>query len=214
VRWHIVARLARFSLAAAMPRQVGNLARELSATAAAGNAVIARLSHGHTVMAQWGLVSAEINPCRSVPGYRRRARERFLTDVECERQGRVLQAAWDESSPGRSAVAAAVSPANDMPPGMKSVTLYVGVQAKRVPEPACPDPQLSVATGSLKRSPMAVGHDKISCTRIATFSTATSPRPHLIALTSARSAVSSPCCTPKSDRGAIGRQDRDRWISG
>ena len=106
VRRHIVAKLGRWPLAAVTPRQVADLARDLSATPAAANAVIGRLSHLYTVCAQWGLVPAHINPCRTVAGYRRRARERFLTDAEYERLGRVLQAAWKAGRPRRSAVAA------------------------------------------------------------------------------------------------------------
>ena len=54
------------------------------------NAVLATLSHMYTLAERWGAVSEGANPCQSAVKYPARRRERFLTDAEFDRLGRVL----------------------------------------------------------------------------------------------------------------------------
>ena len=57
------------------------------------NAVLATLSHMFSLAEGWGAVAGGANPCRSVVRYPARRRERFLTDAEFDRLGRVLDEA-------------------------------------------------------------------------------------------------------------------------
>ena len=54
------------------------------------NLVIATLSRMIDQAMAWGVAGEMSNPCRSAPKYRTRRRERFLTDAEFQRLGRVL----------------------------------------------------------------------------------------------------------------------------
>ena len=54
----------------------------------------------------WGVTPARPNPCRSVKRYKERSRERFLTEDEYARLGRVLFEAESEGPLMASAVAA------------------------------------------------------------------------------------------------------------
>ena len=54
----------------------------------------------------WGMVPGGCDPCRSVEKYPERRRERFLTDAEFDRLGRVLDEAVDSGSASPIAVAA------------------------------------------------------------------------------------------------------------
>ena len=46
----------------------------------------------------WGIVPEGCNPCRSLEKYPDRPRERFLTDAEFARLGRVLDEAVDDGT--------------------------------------------------------------------------------------------------------------------
>ncbi len=65
------------------------------------NHVLAVLSRIFDMAESWGLVPEANNPCRFQVKYKQRLRERFLTEVEFRRLGRVLNEA--ETSPGVSA---------------------------------------------------------------------------------------------------------------
>ncbi len=69
------------------------------------NHVLAVLSRIFDMAESWGLVPEANNPCRFQVKYKQRPRERFLTEVEFRRLGRVLNEA--ETSPGVSARAVA-----------------------------------------------------------------------------------------------------------
>ena len=56
--------------------------------------------------AGWGLVLEGFNPCRSVEKYPERSRERFLTDAEFTRLGRVLDDTVDSGAAPLTAVTA------------------------------------------------------------------------------------------------------------
>ena len=61
-----------------------------SATGRPCQPVIATLSRMIDQAMAWGVAGEMSNPCRSAPKYRTRRRERFLTDAEFQRLGRVL----------------------------------------------------------------------------------------------------------------------------
>ena len=70
--------------------QVADLQHSLSDRPAMANLVIATLSRMIDQAMAWGVAGEMTNPCRSAPKYRTRRRERFLTDAEFQRLGRVL----------------------------------------------------------------------------------------------------------------------------
>ena len=70
--------------------QVADLQHALSDRPAMANLVVAMLSRMIEHAMAWGVAGEITNPCRSAPKYRTRRRERFLTDAEFQRLGRVL----------------------------------------------------------------------------------------------------------------------------
>ena len=70
--------------------QVADLQHALSDRPAMANQVVAMLSRMIDHAMAWGVAGEIRNPCRTVPKYRTRRRERFLTDAEFQRLGRVL----------------------------------------------------------------------------------------------------------------------------
>ena len=70
----------------------------MSGTPSAANTAIKTLSHMYRLAAGWGMVPEGCNPCRSVATFPERKRERFLTDAEFARLGRVLDEAVTQGS--------------------------------------------------------------------------------------------------------------------
>ena len=70
--------------------QVWALRNRLHRVPSAANHVVNTLSAMFTMGETWGVVPEGINPCVSVARYRARRRERFLTEAEFTRLGRVL----------------------------------------------------------------------------------------------------------------------------
>ena len=93
-------------MAAVDRAQVADLHRQLSASPATANRVIKTLSHMYRLAEGWGMVGEGCNPCRSVMKYPKRKRERFLTDAEFARLGRVLDEAATQNGVPAQAVAA------------------------------------------------------------------------------------------------------------
>ena len=93
VNRHIVPALGRLPLAAVDRSHVTDLHHGLSKTPAMANMAVATLSHMYTLADGWGMAPEGTNPCRSVVKYPERRRERFLTDAEFDRLGRVLDEA-------------------------------------------------------------------------------------------------------------------------
>ena len=87
---HILPALGTLPLAAVTREHVGDLHYRLRDTPAMANAVVAVLSRMFNAAETWGLAPEGGNPCRFVVKYRDRKRERFLTDDEFDRLGRVL----------------------------------------------------------------------------------------------------------------------------
>ncbi len=96
LRNHILPALGRTPVAAVERSHVIELQQNLSAHPVTANKAVKVLSHMFKLGAGWGLAPEGFNPCRSVEQYPERRRERFLTDAEFARLGKVL----DESIAG------------------------------------------------------------------------------------------------------------------
>ena len=106
VNRHIVPTLGKLSLAAVERAHVTDLHHGLSDRPAIANAAVKTLSHMYTLADEWGMVAEGTNPCRSVPKYPARRRERFLTDAEFDRLSRVLDKAETQRGASLEAIAA------------------------------------------------------------------------------------------------------------
>ena len=89
---HILPALGGAAIAAIGREQVAALQHGLADRPATANQAIATLARLIEQAADWGLVPPAGNPCRSVPRYRVRRRERFLTEPEFRRLGAALDA--------------------------------------------------------------------------------------------------------------------------
>ena len=106
VRRHIVPALGGFSMAALGQARVAELHGRLYRTPSTANAAVKTLSHMYALAEGWGAVPEGTNPCRSVVMYPARRRERFLTDREFERLGRVLDEAEVKGGASPAAIGA------------------------------------------------------------------------------------------------------------
>ena len=103
---HIVPRLGNLRIGAVKRRHVTALHQRLAATPVQANNVIVTLSQIYTKAQDWGIIAEGINPCRHVELYRQRKRERFLTETEFKRLGRVLEEASASGGATPEAIAA------------------------------------------------------------------------------------------------------------
>ena len=103
---HIVPQLGTLPVSALGRREVAALQHGLSDRPAMANLVIATLSRMIDQALAWGVAGEMSNPCRSAPKYRTRRRERFLTDAEFRRLGRVLEGLEAEGRVSTHAAAA------------------------------------------------------------------------------------------------------------
>ena len=103
---HILPALGRLPLEAVEPSHVSEFHQRLSDRPVTANKCVKVLSHMYRLGAGWGLVPEGFNPCRSVEKFPERSRERFLTDAEFTRLGRVLDEAVDSGSVPLTAVTA------------------------------------------------------------------------------------------------------------
>ena len=92
VRKHILPGFGKLPVAAIGREHVTDLHYRLRHVPAMANQVIVTLSRILNQAEIWGLVPEGGNPCRFVVKYRQRKRERFLTEEEFRRLGRVLGA--------------------------------------------------------------------------------------------------------------------------
>ena len=106
LRRHIVPALGAFPMASIGRKQVAELHRRLYRTPSMANAAVKTLSHMYAMAEAWGAVPEGTNPCRAVVMYPARRRERFLTDGEFERLGRVLDEAEIRGGATPAAIAA------------------------------------------------------------------------------------------------------------
>ena len=92
---HIIPAIGHLPLAGVSREDIAALHHGLAGIPAQANQAIATLSQMFNKAQLWGLVAEGANPCRHMPLYKRRKRERFLTGVEFARLGRVLdEALW------------------------------------------------------------------------------------------------------------------------
>ena len=106
VNRYILPALGKLPLASVRRAHVTALHQGLGDRPAMANAVLAVLSHICSLAEGWGAVPEGTNPCRSVAKYPARRRERFLTDAEFDRLGRVLDEAPVRGGASPAAVAA------------------------------------------------------------------------------------------------------------
>ena len=105
VRRQILPALGQVPLVAVERAQVVELQQKMSGTPSAANTAVKTLSHMYRLAAGWGMVPEGCNPCRSVATFPERKRERFLTDAEFVRLGRVLDEAVARGSATPTSVA-------------------------------------------------------------------------------------------------------------
>ena len=103
---HILPALGKMPLVAIERAQVVDLQQKLCDRPVTANRAVKVLSHMYRLGEGWGMVPEGCDPCRSVEKYPERRRERFLTDAEFARLGRVLSEAVDSASASPIAVAA------------------------------------------------------------------------------------------------------------
>lgn len=103
---HLVPRLGKLRIGAIRRRHVTRLHQRLAATPVEANNAVITLSQIFTKAQDWGILAEGANPCRHVELYRQRRRERFLTEAEFKRLGRVLDEAEDDGGATPAAIAA------------------------------------------------------------------------------------------------------------
>ena len=106
LRNHIVPELGHVPIDALERKQVADLHFRLRDRPATANHVVAVLSRMFNRAEEWELVPEGTNPCRAFPKYKARKHERFLTEEEFRRLGRVLADTADEGGVSQYAVAA------------------------------------------------------------------------------------------------------------
>ena len=100
VERHLLPRLGNVPAAALDPAQVAALHQALRATPSTANRTVDVLARIWNAAADRGLLPEGANPCRLVVKNRERPRERFLSEAEFRRLGRILAEA--ETRPGVS----------------------------------------------------------------------------------------------------------------
>ena len=100
VERHLLPRLGNVPAAALDPAQVAALHQALRATPTTANRTVEVLACIWNAAADRGLLPEGVNPCRLVVKNRERPRERFLSEAEFRRLGRILAEA--EARPGVS----------------------------------------------------------------------------------------------------------------
>ena len=93
---HILPALGSMNVGDVGKAEAAALHHALRATPAAANAAMDVLKRMFTLAEAWGMVPPGRNPCRRLRRYRTRVRERFLTQEEYRRLGRVLAEAGGE----------------------------------------------------------------------------------------------------------------------
>ena len=103
---YIVPEFGTLRLEAVERTQVMELHHRLSDSPSIANMVVRTLSLMYRLAEDWGLVPDGCNPYRSVMKYPQRKRERFLTDEEFTRLGKVLDDVETQGGASAPAVAA------------------------------------------------------------------------------------------------------------
>ena len=103
---HILPSMGEMVIGEVEGADVMGLHNRLQDTPNAANTVVDVLSRMYVLAEAWGLVPPGSNPCHGVRRYRRRPRERFLTQEEFRRLGRVLRDLEADGSVWPSTIAA------------------------------------------------------------------------------------------------------------
>lgn len=106
LRLHVLPAIGHLPLARVSRGEVAELHRRLAATPETANSAVATLSCIFNMAALWEIVPEGANPCRRLPRYKQRKRERFLTEAEYRRFGRVLDEALAAGDANPTAIAA------------------------------------------------------------------------------------------------------------
>ncbi len=106
VHKHIATVLGKLPLAEVELTHVAELHQRLCGTPAAANQTVRTLSAMYRLAEDWGLVPEGMNPCRAIVKYPGRRRERFLTEAEFDRLGKVLDEVEAKGGATAPAVAA------------------------------------------------------------------------------------------------------------
>ena len=106
LRRYIVPEFGKLTLEAVERAQVTELHHRLYASPSTANTVVRTLSLMYRLAESWGMVPEGCNPCRAIAKYPQRKRERFLTDEEFIRLGKVLDDSGERGGVSPSAVAA------------------------------------------------------------------------------------------------------------
>ena len=103
---HILPAIGDMPLAAVTAEDVADLHYALRDVPTMANRVVDTLSRLYGMAEAWGEVPEGRNPCRTAVKYKERRRERFLTEEEFRRLGRVLAEAETEGGVSAYAIAA------------------------------------------------------------------------------------------------------------
>ncbi len=103
---HILPALGRMPLEAVERSDIVEFHQNLSDRPVTANKCVKVLSHMYRLGAGWGLVPEDFNSCRAVEKFPERSRERFLTDAEFTRLGRVLDETVESGAAPLTAVTA------------------------------------------------------------------------------------------------------------
>ena len=103
---HILPALGRMPLEAVERSDIVELHQKLSDRPVTANKCVKVLPHMYRLGEGWGLVPEGFNPCRAVEKFPERSRERFLTDAEFTRLGRVLDETVESAAAPLTAVTA------------------------------------------------------------------------------------------------------------
>ena len=103
---HIVPAMGAKPLVSIVRRDVIDLQHRLASTPAQANQVLFTISQIFTYAQDSGIAAVENNPCKGVRPYKLRKRERFLTEREFLRLGRVMEQAVEMGEASPAAIAA------------------------------------------------------------------------------------------------------------
>ena len=103
---YILPAFGKLPLVAVEPERVSEMHSRLHSVPYAANRAVAELSRMFNMAESWGMVPEGSNPCRLVVKHKERKRERFLTEGEFRRLGRILSEAAAVGGVSPRAVAA------------------------------------------------------------------------------------------------------------
>ncbi|MBD3678670.1 MAG: tyrosine-type recombinase/integrase [Rhodobacteraceae bacterium] len=106
VRLHIRPRLGSFKIADVRRKDVAELHHALRDTPYQANRVVATLHKAFNLAELWGLRDEGTNPCRLVPKFKEKPKERFLSFAELERLGETFGDALETGSESPFTIAA------------------------------------------------------------------------------------------------------------